>query len=104
MTPDADRTQRQWSWRRPGVLFVLGFLGLLALLSFVGDRSLLTLYRMGRVKVHLEEEIAALRQENAVLREEVEALRRYPSRTEEIARRDLGLVRPGEIVYQFRKR
>ncbi|MEE8232740.1 MAG: hypothetical protein V3R46_05415 [Thermoplasmata archaeon] len=31
-------------------------------------------------------------------------MRRFPSQAEEIARRDLGLIRPGEIVYQFRKR
>jgi len=54
--------------------------------------------------LELVNQIEALKQENALLRQEVEALRRHPSRSEEIARRDLGLVRPGEIVYQFRKR
>jgi cell division protein FtsB len=31
-------------------------------------------------------------------------MRRHPSQSEEVARRDLGLVRPGETVYQFRNR
>jgi cell division protein FtsB len=59
---------------------------------------------MERVKAHLEREIETLKHENILRRQEVEAIRRHPSRSEEIARRDLGLVRPGEIVYQFRKR
>lgn len=89
---------------RPGLFLLLCFLGLLLFLSLFGDRSLLQIYQMWSVKAHLEQEIEDLKQENALLRQEVEALRRHPSRTEEIARRDLGLVRPGETVYQFRKR
>ena len=92
--------------RRPraGLFLLLCFLGLLLLLSLFGDRSLLQLYQMGRFKAHLEQQIEALTQENARLRQEVEAMRRHPSQSEEVARRDLGLVRPGETVYQFRKR
>lgn len=101
--PDQDPAQRQTKRRRPGLILLLCFLGLLLLLSLLGDRSLLQLYQMGRVKAHLEQEIETLKHENALLRLEVEAMRRHPSQTEEIARRDLGLVRPGEIVYQFRK-
>jgi cell division protein FtsB len=56
---------------------------------------------MARVKAHLEREVATLREENALLRKEVEGFRRSSSWTEEIARRDLGFVRPGEIVYPF---
>ena len=92
--------------RRPraGLFLLLCFLGLLLFLSLFGDRSLFQLYQMWSARAHLEQQIEALKQENALLRQEVEALRRHPSRTEEIARRDLGLVRPGETVYQFRKR
>lgn len=101
--PDHDLTQEQSKRHRPGLILLLCFLGLLLLLSLLGDRSLLELYQMGRVKAHLEQEIDALKHENALLEQEVEAMRRHPSRIEDIARRDLGLVRPGEIVYQFRK-
>ncbi|MGH7422413.1 MAG: FtsB family cell division protein [Candidatus Methylomirabilales bacterium] len=89
---------------RPGLFLLLCFLGVLFLLSLFGDRSLLQLYQMWSVETHLEQQIEALKQENALLRQEVEALRRHPSQSEEVARRDLGLVRPGETVYQFRKR
>jgi cell division protein FtsB len=102
--PDNDPLELHGRRPRPGLFLLLCFLGLLLLLSLFGDRSLFQIYRMWSAKAHLEREIEVLKQENALLRQEVEALRRHPSATEEIARRDLGLVRPGETVYQFRKR
>lgn len=96
-----DPVEIQVERPRPGLVLLLLFLGLLLLLSLLQDRGLLQIYRMARVKTHLEREVATLKEESALLRKEVERLRRSPSWTEEIARRDLGLVRPGEIVYQF---
>jgi cell division protein FtsB len=102
--PEADRTSRETKQPRRGLILVLCFFGLLLLLSLTGDRSLFELYRMAQIKADLERQIEVLTEENASLRQEVEAMRRFPSRAEEIARQDLGLVRPGEIVYQFRQR
>ncbi len=100
----ADPLESHGRRPRPGLFLLLCFLGLLLFLSLFGDRSLFQLYQMWSARAHLEQQIEALKQENALLRQEVEALRRHPSQSEEIARRDLGLVRPGETVYQFRKR
>ncbi len=86
---------------RLGLLLLSLFLGLLLLLSLFQDRGLLQIYQMAWVKAHLEREVAVLKEENALLRKEVEGFRHHLSWTEEIARRDLGFVRPGEIVYQF---
>ena len=102
--PKRDHTQLETQRPRRGLILLLCFLGLLLLLSLLGDRSLFQLFRMVRVKADFEHQIETLKSENTLLRQEVEAMRRFPSRAEEIARRDLGLVRPGEIVYQFRKR
>jgi cell division protein FtsB len=99
-----DRTPCETQRPRRGLILLLCFLGFLLLLSLLGDRNLLELYRMARVKADLEHQIEVLKPENALLRQEVDAMRRFSSRAEEIARRDLGLVRPGEIAYQFRKR
>jgi cell division protein FtsB len=46
--------------------------------------------------------IAATERENAELRARVRALKNDPEAIEEIARRDLGLVRPGEVVVDLR--
>jgi cell division protein FtsB len=43
----------------------------------------------------------ALRHEVRTLSREVEALRADPASMERIARDDLGMVRPGEILFQF---
>lgn len=43
--------------------------------------------------------IARQRAENARLREEARRLKDDPATIEEIARRDLGLIRPGEKVF-----
>jgi cell division protein FtsB len=102
--PKQNSPEQQTKGLRPGLILLVCFLALLLLVSVLGDRGLVQLYHMGRAKAQLEREIEALEHENTVLRQEVEAMRRHPSHAEEIARRDLGLVRPGEIIYQFRKR
>ena len=47
----------------------------------------------------LSESIAGLQSENEALRDEARRLRYEPSIIEEIARRELGLVRHGEHVF-----
>ncbi len=70
--------------------------------SVMGNRGLFQLYQMHRDKAALEREIEELAAVNAKLAEEVRAMRTDPGRIEAIAREDLGLVKPGELVYEFR--
>jgi len=84
-------------------LFGLFLLGLVAL-SFLGNRNLLRMYAMHRSKVDLEGEIQRLKASVEALSQETELLKRHPERLEEIAREELGLVMPDEIVYQFSQR
>ena len=92
--------------KRPSLLrhLRLAILFLLALVvaSVVGNRSLLRLYQMHRDRANLEREIEQLVTANAALAEDVRLLRTDPARVEAIAREELGLVKPGEIVYEFR--
>ena len=88
--------------RRRRILLLAGGLLLgLVLISLSGEGSLIRLYRMTRQQSALGHEITRLKDENARLRREVEALQRDETRLEEIARLKLGLVRPGEVVYRF---
>jgi cell division protein FtsB len=79
--------------------------GLLLLLlgaaSLMGDRGLLRLYQLHRTRAALTREIEDLTAKNASLAEEVRALRTDPGRVEAIAREELGLVKPEELVYEF---
>jgi len=67
--------------------------------TLVGDRGLLATLRARREYDRLADGIARARAENARLREEVRRLREDPGAIEELARRELGLIRPGETVF-----
>ncbi len=73
----------------------------LALVSLLGNRGLIRLYQMNHEKAALAREVEALGAANAVLKEEARALRSDPDRIEAIAREELGLVKPGEQVFEF---
>ena len=92
-------TRRRWGrrLRLVGLVVIL-----LVILSAVGERGLVPLYRLSRTRAELQREIARHRESNAQLAEEVRALREDPAHLEAIARDELGLVRPGESVYDFR--
>lgn len=74
----------------------------LAILSAVGDRGVVRLYHLSRTRAELAREITRLKAANAQLAEEARVLREDPTRLEGIARDELGLVRPGDITYDFR--
>lgn len=67
--------------------------------GLVGDRGLLAMLRARHEYDQLAGSIARQRAENARLREQARRLREDPSAIEEIARRELGLIKPGERVF-----
>ena len=67
--------------------------------GLVGDRGLLAMLRARRAGGELAASIARQRAENARLREEARRLHDDPSAIEEVARRELGLIKPGEKVF-----
>jgi cell division protein FtsB len=89
----AGRNRRVVQWL---VLFVAS---VLVVDGLVGDRGLLATMRARREYDNAAAAIALLRAENARLREEARRLREDPDAIEEIARRDLGLIKPGEKVF-----
>ncbi len=70
--------------------------------GLVGERGLLAMMRARREGDQLAAAIAQQRAENARLRDEARRLREDPTAIEEIARRELGLIRPGERVFIVR--
>jgi cell division protein FtsB len=67
--------------------------------ALVGDRGLVAMMRARREYDELSASVAQQRAENARLRETARRLREDPSAVEEIARRELGLIKPGERVF-----
>jgi len=80
-------------------LLLLFFAAVIVVDALVGDYGLFAMLEARRRHDELAATIAHERQENARLREEARRLREDPSAIEEIARRDLGLIRPGEKVF-----
>jgi cell division protein FtsB len=67
--------------------------------GLVGERGLLAMLRARREYDELSATIARQRADNARLRDEARRLREDPSAIEEVARRELGLIKPGEKVF-----
>ena len=67
--------------------------------ALVGDQGLFAMLRARREHDQLAAAIGRQRLENGRLREHARRLREDPSAIEEIARRELGLIRPGEKVF-----
>jgi len=74
----------------------------LALDALVGARGLPAVLQARHEYEALSGELDRIRAENARLRQEVRRLREDPEAIEEIARRDLHLIRPGEKVFIIR--
>ena len=67
--------------------------------ALVGEKGLLETMRASRQHQELTASIERLRLENNRLREEARRLRDDPSAIESVARQELGLIRPGELLF-----
>jgi cell division protein FtsB len=79
----------------------IGCFLLLSLLAMAGERGFLEVYAFSRHLERIESRIRALEDENKRLRREVAGLRSDPYQVEKLAREDLGLVRPDEIIFEI---
>jgi cell division protein FtsB len=89
--PERNRRIVQWLVFFVASVFVVD--------GLVGDRGLLATMRARRDYDIAAAALARQREENAQLRENARRLREDPDAIEEIARRELGLIRPGERVF-----
>ncbi|CBE69535.1 MAG: septum formation initiator family protein [Candidatus Methylomirabilis oxygeniifera] len=89
------------SSRKRWLVFLAGLAILIAVASVVGKKSFVKVLQMSKTRTELQQEITRLKQVNEGLTREIRSFANNPSQVEAIAREDLGLVKPGEIVYQF---
>jgi cell division protein FtsL len=85
------------------VVFLLSaVLTLVFLISFVfSEEGISELQRARKQVDDLRAEITQLETENARLRKEIDSLKRSTFVVERIAREDLGMSKPGEVVYML---
>ena len=85
---------------RTGVAVITVIVCFMVIDAFVGDRGLAALVRTRHDHARLAGDVALKRVENDRLREEIRRLRgEDPTAIEEIARRELGLIKPGERLF-----
>ena len=69
--------------------------------TIFGERGLLRIYHLNQEREEVQKRATALQLENDQLKREIEALKSDRRYLESIARKDFGLVRKNEIIYQF---
>jgi cell division protein FtsB len=91
-------------WRR-ALNFLLIFAAVVLLAdALVGERGLVATTRARRVAGDVADKVERLREENRLLREKAKQLRDDPTTIESLAREELGLIRPGEVLVVVKDR
>jgi cell division protein FtsB len=67
-----------------------------------GERGLMDTLRARRAYANAARELDRLKRDNEALRERARRLRSDPATIESVARGELGLIRPGEIVFTIK--
>ena len=103
MSKDSKRKglapQRPDRTRRIVQVLLLFVAAVIVVDALVGEQGFFAMSRARRQADELAATIARQRAENARLREEVRRLTEDPAAIEEVARRELGLIRPGEKLF-----
>jgi cell division protein FtsB len=93
--PRLPRRGRQTAWL-PTLMIVIACAALLD--AVFGDRGLTRTIHSRQDLIRFSEQLARLKQDNDALRSQIHRLQRDPATIEAVARQDLGLVGPGEIL------
>lgn len=91
-----SKTSRRWV-----IYTVSALLVSMSLFTAFGERGAFHLWRLRGEKKKLEEKNYLVQKENEALRERIDRIRHDDLYLEKVAREELGLVRPGEILYRF---
>lgn len=86
--------------RKRGLQILLIFVTLVLVIdALIGDKGLTESMNARRQYREVQASLDQLRRDNATLREEKRRLSEDPETIESLARQELGLIRPGEIVF-----
>jgi len=92
------RPPAHWPFYLLGALILL-----LMVVTIVGERGALHLWRLRGEKSQLDEQNYRLQKTNEELRRRISRIRHDNRYLEKLAREELNLVRPGDVVYRFPK-
>ena len=78
-----------------------GCLAFVLFFTFFGDKGLLRIFELKQDKNKIEARLADSKTDNEKMKREIVALKSDRRYLESIARKDFGLVRNNEVIYQF---
>ena len=90
--------------RRPQGYLLLLVTAVLLANAIIGNRGLFATARANREQAQLQEALETLRPANRRLHRHVQALSSERHLLEDVARRELGMIRPGERLFVVRSR
>ena len=90
---------RRWLYYSLGALIAL-----VSVVTIIGERGAVHLWRLRSEKAQLDAQNYRLQKENDSLRQRISRIRRDDYYLEKLAREELNMVRPGEVVYRFANR
>ncbi len=82
-------------------LLLVFALALLLLQDIFGTHGVLAMRRSQKEAAQIQGEIKRLDEENRSLQDRVKALKTDPTAIERIAREEMGLARPGELIFKL---
>jgi cell division protein FtsB len=92
--------QAGWEGGRRLLLAALVFVTIVLLVdALVGEKGFVETLRARRQSREVAGALDSVRRDNAQLREQARRLREDPGAIESLAREDLGLIRPGELLF-----
>ena len=89
-------------WRRVMQYALVGAGCLVMLNALVGEKGVLEMLKRRQESQRLEQALAAAQAENAMLRLQAQRLKSDPAAVEDLARRNLDLIKPGEKLFIIR--
>jgi cell division protein FtsB len=93
-----------WRLRLPHswpVYLIASLIVLLSLVTIVGERGAIHLWRLLGEKKRLDAQNYRLQKENEALRQRILRIRNDNHFLEKLAREELNMARPGEVIYRF---
>lgn len=82
-------------------LILAGCIAFILFFTVFGDKGLLRIVELRQDMTRIQARLSDTRTENEKLKREIVALKSDQRYVESIARKDFGLVRSNEIIYQF---
>lgn len=100
--PAVPRVARPQSfWSRHARTILGGALLLLGIHDVLGPHGFLAMRRTQKEMDQLRSQVQQLNQENSQLTDQAQSLKSDPKAIERIAREDMGLARPGEMIFKL---